>query len=194
MKGNQDFDPYTYGQVRLDTSQGPDASVGREPEDILFQSAQDAMPQASAFGMAGPSAELERMPNSFQFDSEILGETATAPAMTRPDVGPAAHAQPMLPPPSALTQRSPAGRPPAESHDPARPAPRPREVPVATMRPRPAAPRLGRLGLFMPTLLLACGLGAGAWMYLVWQNVVLAALTAAIGAVGAAFTWIWVRS
>jgi hypothetical protein len=191
MKGNQDFDPYTYGQVRLDMSPGPDASAGREPEDILFQSGQDAPPQASVFGMASPSAEPERMPNSFQFDSEILGESGPAP--TRPDVAPAHAPQPTMPPPSTLTQR-PGGRTAAESYEPARPAPRPREVPVATLRPRPAPPRLGRLGLFLPTLMLACGLGAGAWMYLVWQNVVLAAVTAALGAVGAAFTWIWVRS
>lgn len=194
MKGTkEDFDPYTYGQVRLDSSQGPDASAGRVPEDILFQQGPDSPPAGSAFGASNYPAELEKGPGAgFQFDSEILGESGPglAPMSTQPFGG-----QPAAPPPSALTQRrQPMGRPAAEFEPAPKAQLRPREVPVAAMRPRQAQPRMGRLGLFLPTLMLACGLGAGAWMYLVWQNVVLALLTAALGSVGAAFAWIWVRS
>ncbi len=192
MRGSYEGDPFAYGQVQLGGQQAPS---GQDAEDILFQGG--AAPPLAHNGFGMPMGRtLDESPlisNADAFGTEILGETVfdPQPAAPRQVAQPVPErGTPVLPPVSALTQR-PESAVPAEK--PAAPRPPAREVPVAAERLIVRRSRGGPLGSVVPAVVLAAGCGAGAWLHLAQDNVVLAGLALALGLVGAVFSWIWLN-
>jgi hypothetical protein len=190
MTGKQgDYDPLAYGQIRL---QG-DARGGKQrPEDILFEdSGQGPDPHAPGFGSSGPAFQApatdRSRPDEFGLDSQScllsmptdLGTGTTGPGPARAG----AH-----PPPARSIGSGPSLR--DASFAAAKPG---REVLLRRHSVQAPRRRGSTLATFMPALLLASGAAMSAGLYLTGQGMVLAGTVAALGVVGAAFTWVWLR-
>jgi len=209
------YDPYSYGQVNLG---GAKKAAAATPDDILFAEAETPPKKGPA---ADSSWELldadvtSLLPNAtapdqaVEFGAEILGETApeappapkarprAAPVPKRPAAA-AKLALPVGPLVAGQVQRTVGARPMAEvaaAPPEAVEVPAPRKQMITRPAPRPGLPRGARLSsTLVPAALFAGGGTGAAWLYAMQQNLVLAGIVGALSLVGAAFTWVWLRS
>lgn len=212
MSGSQSYDPFAYGSVKVGQDGAAKAAPAGSPDDILFSEA--ALPGAGGRvessrrpagdadtswepmdqgGAAGVGERLE----ATDFGADILGETETAPP-PRPAASMRAAATvrpPATPPVSGPGARhAAAGTTWAEAVSGSSPRPAPGAVvtPAQGLRPQPGR-RTSSLSVILPTAIAAASAAGAAWLFLVGKNPVMAALTAAVGLVGAAIAWISTR-
>jgi hypothetical protein len=205
------YDPFAYGQVPLNSKE-PAA-----PDDVLFADAQPvkqapaaesdwSLPEGnfgSAFGSQAPPASTE---DAMAFGTDILGEkvpeAATprrAPAGSPGGAAPARVAgkkEPAGPVPMAASGAAPARMQPAAPASapaegaPAANKPSVRRGPVPVLMPRAAS----TAGLVVSVSVVAVGGVASAWLYLMQDNPVMAAIVGVTSLVGGALAWVMMRS
>ena len=209
------YDPYSYGQVRLDGAPGP--ASAQAPDDLLFAdggNVKQAPPAADSSWSLLEEDVANLLPGgkanaaaAAEFGAEILGESLPPDidpdlAALRPRTGPARATGGAAPPkPTAGPSRSeglgrgagadrPLGKP-VVSLPPPKAAPRtePRRQPAPALvrRRHPVA------GFLVPLSMCAAGGTAASWVYVMQQNPVLAGILGAGTLVGALFAWLLLR-
>jgi hypothetical protein len=212
------YDPYSYGQVRLDGA--PAATDAKSaPDDLLFAdggAVKQGPPADSSWALLDENVDSllpgaskgssAAAAGSVEFGADILGETLpadldadpvggrarpSAPASTR---GGAAPPVPVSGPSRSdgLFERGTSrtvGKP-VVSLPPPKPSP---AAPRRTPAPLPERRRSSLASLMVPLSLFAAGGMAASWIYVMQQNPVLAGIVAACSLVGAAFAWLLLR-
>lgn len=195
------YDPFSYGQIKL----GGDAKRAAEtPDDILFQDAgpgpSTAMKAANSDwelledkSASPPGMQTDTLQAAMDFGADVLGEAAP-PSPPRPQVQRSAgsqataRAQAPVPMPSPV----PAARPkPPSAQMSAKPRPKP-----ATSQPpmRPAAASNRMLAALLPSVTIACGGSAAAWLYAMEHNPIMASIVGVTSLIAAAFLRVLFRS
>lgn len=216
------YDPFSYGEVRLaaGTSEKPQAADA--PEDLLFAAAPNKNhhsdpgwepvpaqmdllggPIGGGFGAPAGRPAGGAGAGMTDFGAEILSaEKARAGGQPMPVVRP-------RPAPLSGRQEDPAtvqqqfGMP-APGHAMSTignmPEPASRQAPIVKEKIIGALPaqrlqvhRQPGGSLVLPGIVFVAGAAAGGWFWLVQHNAILGGFAAAIGVVGAAFAWIHVR-
>ena len=214
MSGSQSYDPFAYGSVRIGGDDGPAKKSAESPDDILF--AGEAAPPGSGrpggarMAMAAetdtswdpmdPDTGVPGTVSGLQatdVGADILGETAPPPRLSRPS------ATLTSPPPAPAAAPAARNRPAKAAVDSSweqavasgspRPAPGTVVTPAQGLRNQPLRRRASALSVIVPSLLASGALAGAAWLFLVVRNPVMAAITAAVGLVAAAFSWISLR-
>jgi hypothetical protein len=220
MTGNDSYDPFSFGQVKV----GDTASKNGvpTPEDLLFDAPSPRTPSTDKRDTSWDllSAEVDDLvpkssPNGeafggpLDFGAEILNEKAPG-SPTPPKRGPVRPPQSVRPPAVQPRPTNPAE--PVKAKAMASLQTRGGDLPQMPANTVPEAvgarqlsgtpvpdPRLARRGrgaggsLLLPAVLLGLGGSVAAWFYLFEHNVVFASLCAALGLVGAAFSHVWLR-
>lgn len=186
------YDPFSYGEVPLETDQRDGAAPLAE-EDLLFAAQEDvkqAPPADAGWGaadVAPPAAEVSD--EAMQFGADVLGEDA-AHHVAEPTEQDAALDSP---PPVEVPVAALAPTCPEQALSRPQQAPRQR---IQAAPPRAvAAPRRGSplLAAFVPMVLLTGGGAGSAWLWMTQANPVLAGIAGAATVVGALFTRLLLR-
>ena len=189
------YDPFSYGEVPLDTDQRDGAAPLAE-EDLLFAAQEDvkqAPPADAGWGaadVAPPAAAVTD--EAMQFGADVLGEDAAHHVAEQTEQDGALASPPLAEVPAT----------PVAAQAPARPEPalsRPQQAPRQRIQAAPpravAAPRRGSplLAAFVPMVLLTGGGAGSAWLWMTQANPVLAGIAGAATVVGALFTRLLLR-
>lgn len=190
------YDPFSYGEVPLDTDQRDGAAPLAE-EDLLFAAQEDvkqAPPADAGWGaadVAPPTAEVTD--EAMQFGADVLGEDAAHHVAEPTEQRPAPALAPLPAEVPATTVAAQAPTRPEQARSRPEHAPRQR---IQTAPPRAvAAPRRGLplLAAFVPMVLLTGGGAGSAWLWMTQANPVLAGIAGAATVVGALFTRLLLR-
>lgn len=216
------YDPFSFGQVDLKPEQ---RSGGASPDDLLFADgpgpSRAAPPADSSWGLLDADVDsllpgAKSAPASFDFGSDVLGETSTiaaasaapapAPVRAKPSATPRPAAEPAVPGargPSALEapRREVTGRPmvaaqPAPSpSSSSKPAPA-EAAPTYVARKPSSVGRIGRPTLaatIVPTTMFATGGAVAAWLYWMEHNPMMAGIVGALTIVASVFARLFLR-
>lgn len=210
------YDPFAYGEVRLEPRQ---PGTEDEAEDLLFASGdsqRNVQPSDSSWSLlqedvdsllpgAPPRAASPRPAEAnVDFAADILGESGPAHAEPTPRQRPAVAAR-NVEPAEAGAARAPAGALPSadgrrvvrrQPLNTMRPPAAEPEAPAKPQKRSPAVPQRRHLavtGAVLPTLVCAGGGGAAIWLWMTQQNPVMAGIVAAATLVGAVFAWLLLR-
>jgi hypothetical protein len=214
------YDPFSYGQVRIDNKSAPAAD---SPDDMLFA---DAGPQKTTAAGADASWSLlgedvdSLLPSSspsvataMEFGAEILGEVpmpaaAKSPAPARPRAATAPQPSPRAGAAAADGTNAEFGRQsaraePMEVRAKVKPEGAPKAavskpVPAAAGAPRAPAELPRRRGhplasILAPFGLAATGGTAACWFAITQQNPVMAGIVGLLAVVAAAIAWLTLR-
>ena len=214
------YDPFSYGEVRLAPGTTDKPQAADAPEDLLFASPPSSAPQVDAgweplpaqvdlitavqprtapagqpqdrtAAGPGPAGAQSPFGSGLDFGADVLNEKGGAPAMPAAKPRPSTHLSSL----QAMRQELAAIHPPSggQSEAARQQSPIVKEKIIGALPvQRIQVPRhTGSLAL--PAIVFAAGLAGGGWFWLVQHNAILGGFAAAIGVVGSAFAWIHVR-